>query len=198
MLLLAILAFAQCLPGLSQVRDIRSISSGTRIVSPAVVATTIATNARQGNGELELLVLWRAEPGWFMEHGATGTSQRTSGRTLASSSGGAIVTIDVGYGGTELILQYDEELREATVGGIDVPLRPGDNVILVDLVGSPRIPRILGTRMIDRTLRDHPARFENLALTPELVEFLDCEARMDDPAQQAMIGLVCASIESRN
>ena len=47
-------------------------SSGSRVVSPAVAATWITKHRQAGDGELELLVLWRGSPGWFLEGGQDG------------------------------------------------------------------------------------------------------------------------------
>jgi len=51
-----------------------SWSSPTSIISPEVMATWFTTRAANGVEQLELLVLWRGMPGWFLDPGGSGGS----------------------------------------------------------------------------------------------------------------------------
>src|SRR5688572_8573680 len=59
-------------------------TGGSRLVSPAVVATWIVRTEPRDVAELKLLVLWRGAPGWFLRTDSSGLS----GRVLTQSGGG--------------------------------------------------------------------------------------------------------------
>ena len=95
-------------------------SSGTRIMSPTVVATwatrgnpVAGSERRLSPQTLALLVLWRGTPGWFSK--GTGRSQ---------SSGGSVTTFatTVRYGDLALDLSLDYQSRKAQVQGKEVAL----------------------------------------------------------------------------
>ena len=112
--------------------------SGSRVVSPAVVATSITKQRQNGDGELELLVLWRGSPGWFLESGKDGRSGSvTWGGRASGRPGDSRETVDhqVFLGGLALHLQFNMQEQTARVQDIEVSLQNA-NVILVDRVDS--------------------------------------------------------------
>ena len=110
-----------------------SRTNATVPVSSSVVAMYIAARVEPGMERLELLVLWRGEPGWFSRAGV--------------SSGGAGGLID-GYrvhsrfGETEIEAVLDQRTETATVLGQRLDLRHA-NVVLIDGVGTQ--PAVVGT-----------------------------------------------------
>ena len=56
----------------------RNPGGGTSVISPVVVARWF-TNRKAEVEELELLVLWRGTPGWFLQPGGSGSSGSGTG-----------------------------------------------------------------------------------------------------------------------
>lgn len=169
-------------------------SGGTRIVSPTVVATW-ATRGNAGTGAgsdrkrgpqtLGLLVLWRGTPGWF-----------SKGTSRSRSSGGSATTFatTVRQGDLELDLSVDYQSRRARVQGKEVTL--GDaNVILVDRVDGAEGPQVVKMLSIDAQVTETPLRLESvLKRSPEIVSFLQCDAKLPDPKMQPMVDTICAGV----
>ena len=175
-------------------------SSGSRVVSPAVAATWITKHRQAGDGELELLVLWRGSPGWFLEGGQDGRSgSSTWGGTSAGGPGGSQETVDhqVFLGGLTLNLQFNRRPRTARVQDIGVSLQNA-NVILVDQVDSREALTVVGTRWIDPQVSGAPVRIEQvLGRSSELVAFLRCNASLPDPLMQRMVQMICRELLNR-
>ena len=165
------------------------------MVSPAVVATTITKQGQSGEGELELLVLWRGSPGWFLEGG-----QDNHGGDItfggAAAGGPETVVHKVFLGGLELTLRYDRRKRTARVQDIEVSVHnAARNAILVDRVNSDDALTIVGTRWIDPRMSGAPVRIEQvLGRSSELVAFLRCDANLADPLVGEMVQMICREL----
>ena len=113
---------------------------------------------------LELLVLWRGTPGWFLRPASGGgsvsfedtveyprpgrdTSRPEQARALAGRRRGSTVTIR--QGSVLLELRFDPESAIVYVQGHLVRLNE-DNVVLVDDVDGPAGPQVAGTLRIDQ------------------------------------------------
>ena len=174
--------------------------SGSRVVSPAVVATSITKQRQNGDGELELLVLWRGSPGWFLEGGKDGRSGSvTWGGRASGRPGDSRETVDhqVFLGGLALHLQFNMQERTARVQDIEVSLQNA-NVILVDQVDSREDLTVVGTRWVDPQISGVPVRIEQiLGRASELVDFLRCDASVPDPLVQGMVQMICDELLNR-
>src|SRR4051812_47552789 len=76
-------------------------SSGSGVVSPAVVATWIVREEPESLPKLELLVLWRGTPGWFMSGDSQGSSVSGSSQ-LAGEDGRGLIVEQLVYGNVRL------------------------------------------------------------------------------------------------
>lgn len=162
------------------------------MVSPVPLMTWVTRFGHDGVHALDLIVLWRGEPGWFMR------------RTSRSASGGGSAGVfhsTIRYGGLELQVTFESVTRVADVQGKRVELRDA-NVILVDDVGTAAGPRIVGTLRIDPAMTpsgDGPLRMEEvLRRSSEVVSFLRCDAAMPGGKGQAMVDRICAHVLGRS
>ena len=167
-------------------------AGGSRPVSPAVVATLFTSHGQAGDGELEVLVLWRGSPGWFLEGGRDESS--------GSRTGGSGETWDhhFFFGDFTLNLQFNRQTRTARVQDIEVSLQDA-NVILVDQVDSRDALTVVGTRWIDPQVGDPPVRdVQVLGRSSELVDFLRCDASLPDrlarPLVRKMLQMTCRQL----
>lgn len=135
------------------------MSSGSRVVSPAVVATWISQYEPPRFTELELLVLWRGTPGWFMRSDG---GESTSGSMGPPGQSGGVagergpVVHQISFGGLKLVLRFDPQTRSAQIQDREISLSDA-NVILGrrgrqhrraesrrDLLGRSTVPGITG------------------------------------------------------
>src|SRR5687768_9343404 len=84
-------------------------SMPTSVISPVVVASWFTERAANGREQLQLLVLWRGTPGWFMGGGG---EDRSSSTYPAN-----VTTRRLTYGSVTLTLDYDWSKRGAVVNG---------------------------------------------------------------------------------
>ena len=163
-------------------------SSATQVISPVALMTWATRFGHDGVHTLDLIVLWRGAPGWFMRGGP----QR-------SSSGGGTESFQstARYGDVEVQVTLQTAKRIAEVQGQKVEL--GDaNVILVDGVDTAGAATVVRTLRIDPAVpfsQDGRPRVEEvLRRSPEIVAFLQCQTAMPDGRGQAMIDLICAQV----
>ena len=172
-------------------------SSGSRLVSPAVVATWLVRRVPQGTRELELLVLWRGNPGWFMRAGSNESSGSVSSGSAGDESDRGILVEHLSYGGIVLDLEFDRSRRTARVQDHDVSLQSA-NVILVDEVDGATGPQIAGSLQVDPLYPDEPAGIEVvIRRNPELYDFLRCDTKVPDANTQSMIDKICEQMKPR-
>ena len=172
-------------------------SSGSRLVSPSVVATWIVRKEAHGTSQLELLVLWRGTPGWFMRAGSEESSNSDSIQSTEDDRGGGTVVEQLSYGGLRLELEFDRAKRTARVQNHDVGLESA-NVILVDEVDAVDGPQIAGSLHVDPSLTSEPAEVEAIVRrSPEIYEFLRCDASVPDANTQEVIETLCARMKPK-
>jgi hypothetical protein len=155
-------------------------------MSPSVLATFIAHGEPlpfspgqpppvppTGPLTLDLLVLWRGAPGWYLKGGHS-----------AASGGGddkGHVNVQMQRGGVELDLTLDRQKGVAVIAGNEVVL-DGANVVLVDGVGVPGGLTFAGTGSVDPKVEDlKTGAYAVLRGAPDLIPFLRCEVRVEDP-----------------
>ena len=147
-----------------------SWSSPTSVISPVVMASWFTSRAPNGVEQLELLVLWRGTPGWFLDPGGSGGSGGGSApysTWIKRIRGNRTLT---------LTLDYDPPKRLAVVQGTRLELA-GNNVVFVDDVDSPDGPRVIRTMSIARAM---PGSWGQIGLvlreSPEIMSFLRCDS----------------------
>ena len=169
-------------------------AGSNRVISPAVVAYWQQHDTGDGTGRLDLLVLWRGTPGWFTRGNGTSGSGRTSGGFGQWHAAHAMT-----YGDISLVIELQSSSKDfdpaTTIVKIldrDIPLRD-TNVVLIDGVDS-------GKATIIRTLRVEPQFVGSdpvaavVKRSPELFEFLQCDATLPDPQMQSMMTFLCGQM----
>jgi hypothetical protein len=146
---------------------------------------------------LDLLVLWRGTPGWFMAGSGGGASGGGSSPPSAGEGQRGPEVQRLFFGGLSLEVQFDPVTGTAQIEDEAVSLQ-GVNVILVDEVDSAHGLRIAGTEWVDPQLPESPVQIEALVRrSPELFSFLRCDKRLPDPQVQHMIDLICAQMRGQ-
>ena len=157
---------------------------GSFPISPAVMATFIAHGEPQpppippqtltGPMTLDLLVLWRGAPGWFLK------GDHSSGSSWGDDRGHVNVRLE--QGGVVLEIDLNKQNGTARIAGHDLAL--GDaNVILVDGVDLPEGPKVVGTQSVDPLTEPLPdGLYIILRRAPDLLPFMQCGAVLPDTA----------------
>ena len=120
-------------------------NSGTAPVSPSVMATQMASVDAAGRGTLQLLVLWRGSPGWFIKGGGASQWRR---RIQADPGRARSYSHWISQGGVNLSLRFDPAARKVWIQDTEIALDDA-NVMLVDGVDSPAGPQVVRTLRID-------------------------------------------------
>ena len=173
-------------------------TGGTAPVSPSVLATEMCIVDGAGRGTLELLVLWRGSPGWFMKGGGGSSGGGGSaGSTMGGGPSPMIRSSWISQGGVNLSVRLDPGARKAWIQENEIDL--GDtNVILVDGVDSPAGPHVVRTLRIDPEYQTEPKKPMPAQMfirrSPELVEFLQCGVPVSglQPYEQKVFDTWCA------
>ena len=188
--LAAVLMVAQPFPG-------GGSNSGTAPVSPSVMATELGSVDAAGRGTLQLLILWRGTPGWFMRGG--GGSSSGGGGSMAPGSS-MIFSHWISQGGVNLTVRFDPAVRKVWIQDREIALDDA-NVVLVDGVDSPAGLQIMRTLRIDpeyQTMPRRPVPAQTfIRRSPELVEFLQCDATVAGLStyEQEMFDLLCTRVK---
>jgi hypothetical protein len=166
-------------------------SSGGGELSGSVSATWTAIGPPpNGPWTLDLLVLWRGTPGWWHTPGIG--SMTASDNPIGGQP--RLITQSVAVGGRTLELRFDPQTREARLQSQLVNLGEG-NVLLVDDVDHATGPRIVGSVRVDSVFDNSGNGMDALLRqSPELVDFLRCDAVMTDANMQEMMSRRCAEI----
>ena len=147
-------------------------------------------HGQPGDGELDVLVLWRGSPGWFLQSGRDGHS----GSRTRTRGPGETVDHHFSFDDLTLNLQFNRRARTARVQDIEVSLQNA-NVILVDQVNSRETLTVVGTRWINPQVGTSPVRVEQvLRRSSELVDFLRCNASLPDSSAKEMVQRICREL----
>ena len=192
-LLLGPSASSQTRPGTA------ATSGGSRIISPSVVATAIFESSSGGDAELQLLVLWRGAPGWFL--GADQRGSWTRGDSGPASRDSAVpenvIVHLLSFGTRSFEVRLHSNREAAEVAGQVVSLREG-RAVIVDGVDRERGSIVVGTRQIGTRASGIPPRIEPLLReAPELAAFLRCEQSLENVSIQTMVAETCRQILGR-
>jgi hypothetical protein len=149
----------------------RSWDGSFDTISPSVLEAAFAHAEPSGSWKLDLLVLWRGAPGWFLAGGANGTtSSGGNGRPIIMHNRHADVDFDV---------IFDRAARIARVADTTIRLDE-TNVVLVD--GMPHQQKIVGTRLVNFPMDEPPIGLQAVfRASPELDAFLRCNETLGDP-----------------
>jgi len=152
-----------------------STTCGTNIVSATVVATYCSH--RVGDDEkLDLLILWRGQPGWFQRRGI-GPSGTRGSRTMGGGLNGQVSDYRT-YDGVTVGFDADFDAGTVTIGNTQLPLAQVSTV-LVDEVDSRAGPHLASGPHIAVTVKS--AVDPNVVVigrSDALVDYLQCEIPM--------------------
>ncbi|HEY2796915.1 MAG TPA: hypothetical protein VGK26_03420 [Thermoanaerobaculia bacterium] len=165
--------------------------SGSPPVSAGVVATWFASHAGDAAPELDLLILWRGAPGWFLKPHTGG--KKETGSMSSSHGRPERVTARAEMAGVVLEAELDVARRHARVGPHEIDLGES-NVVLIDGVDEERGFRLAGLLKVDRAFPSSPDVAPVLARSAEVVAFLRCETAVEDPSIDAMLHATCDRI----
>lgn len=174
--------------------SIGGTTGGSRLVSPAVVATWFFRTGPGDVSELELLVLWRGTPGWFLRADSSGSSGRMTTQSGGRVNDGLRVH-NAFFGGVALNVEFDPRKHTARIREKEIPLESA-NVILVDAVDGPDGPQVLRLLRVDPALPESSPRIESIVRrSPDLLSFLRCDSKVPDSQVQSMLDAVCAQMK---
>ena len=175
-------------------------SGGTAPVSLSVLATSMCVVDASGRGTLELLILWRGSPGWFRKSDGGGGSSSGGGGSMGPGNTPMIRNEWISQGGVNLAVRFDPAARKVWIQEKDIALDDA-NVVLVDGVDSPAGPQVVRTLRIDpeyQTTPRGPVPSQTfIRRSPELVEFLQCDATVAGLStyEQQMFDLLCTRVK---
>jgi hypothetical protein len=173
----------------------RQPSSASNVVlSPAVVAYWQTHDNGDGTGSLDLLILWRGTPGWFLRGdgssgggvGGGGFGHWTISHTM--TYGDVSVSFDLISSSPD----FDPATTVAQILGSEIGLRD-TNVVLIDGVDSGP-PTIVATQHVDPAFTGRDPVAVIVKRSPELFEFLRCDITLPDPNQQAIMSFLCGRV----
>ncbi len=157
--------------------------SSSRPVSPVAVVTWFGRHAGDA-AVLELLVVWRGSPGWFL-----------AGQSGGSGGGGmgGDVNATLRYGAVHLSVSYSPAKDVVTIQDTESRLG-GNNVVLVDHVDTPDGPKVVATHRVDPAVPDSKQVEVAMRRSHEVIAFLRCGTAMPDARMQPMIDKICEQI----
>ena len=145
-------------------------ASSTQPVSPVAMATWKTRYDHTGQHTLQLLILWRGQPGWYL----------LPGRRMSSSGGNENGFSETSqFGSVELRLHLDLTTRVLLVQEQRVELGE-NNVVLVDSVDVPGKVKVVSLLRTDPEVSSNGARPDIeafLAGSAEIMSFLRCDAQ---------------------
>jgi hypothetical protein len=166
-------------------RDRPYFTSATQIASPAVVATWMKRVHNEVE-TLQLLVLWRGRPGWFISGGHRASAGGTGDTWWASAE----------YAGVPLSVTFDAMTRVAEIQGRRMTLAKDVNVLLVDGVDGPAPALTISMAYVDpATPTPGNPLPPLLRQSDRLVEFLQCHLTVPQVSVQKALDMLCAQVK---
>ena len=154
------------------------------LLSPWVEATYVAHQDTTGSSRLNVLVLWRGEPGWTRGLGVSSQWSR-SGIISAQGHGRGLV----------LTFTYKPDANYLQVQGRTINLTGGGNVVLIDKIDGPAEAMTTAVRTVEPQMPLETQIEPVIRRSPELKAFLRCDAPLADPSLQALARTLCVRIE---
>lgn len=191
--LVAILIVATFAMSVGDVQSRRGVTSrGSGELSASVVATwTAHSDEPSGTQELDLLILWRGSPGWFVR--SSGTEMLDDPRLTENRDGVILTTVlhRILFDDHTLELQFDPRSRIARVQDDVIQIRAA-NVILLDEVDGAGGVQVLAAVTVNPQFAESIGIVDLVRRSPQLVEFLRCDSKMSDSDRQQILDRVCA------
>jgi hypothetical protein len=156
-----------------------------RFLSASVYAEWFTHREPSGETLLDLLVLWRGEPGWW----AKGT-----GKDSSSGGSGSRLTSTSHVGGQELRIVFDRSVKSAEIQAQTLRLDRA-NVVMVDDVAAAT-PKFT-TATVDPTLPSSIDIHVAVQRSPDVQKFLRCDETLPDARMQSYVALVCNRMMGR-
>jgi hypothetical protein len=179
---------------ISPIVHAQTSAGSNRVLSPTTVAYWQQHDNGDGTGSLDVLVLWRGTPGWFLRgNGTSGGGGPNGGFGQWQASHWMTygdITLTLGFKSTSK--DFDPASTVVTIFDREIALQD-TNVVLIDGVDSGT-PNIVGTRYVEPRFSGQDAVAAIVKRTPELFEFLRCDVTLPDANQQAMMALVCGQM----
>ena len=176
---------ASCLLGLAVLAQARLVTSqgvvqgATEPVSPSVVATWTTVPGQQ---VVDVLVLWRGEPGWF----------NASPRRQSSADGANEFTSTSVFGSLSLNVRFDRVSRRGKINNaLDFDLRE-QQIVLVDHVDTQ--PVLAGTLPLSGEIKDGLIA-SGIRQSDAAVKFLQCDMNSPAIANSPMWTKVCGRLK---
>jgi hypothetical protein len=167
----------------------RATGTSSQPVSNSTILTWFA-RIDEDVRQLELLVLWRGAPRWYLR-GSSSMSGGGSGHAFHSTTR---------FGDIDLQVDFDAQARVAHVQGMRVELHD-DNVILVDDIAGPGKPKVAGTRRIDMSLPQPdgvpPSFGAVLRRSSEVLSFVGCDAEPSGAKASATPDRWCEQLRTK-
>ena len=160
-----------------------AVSLGSGVAS--VLALWMSHQDEKGLAVLDVLALWRGEPGWCL-HGP---------RFFGGSGDLAATSAKAQIAGLDLTASLRPGARSVDVLGQTVSLADGRNVLLIDHIDGPAAGVTIDTRSIDPHLESSGPITPVLRRTPELKAFLRCGTPLADSSLQPVADRLCALID---
>ena len=164
----AALAFAQSMAGFGG-------TTGSLPVSPSVMATIMSSVDADGNGTLDLLVLWRGNAGWF-EAGRrrpAGLADQAGSDRAGGASRPDVRTAWLSQGGVSLSVRFEPSSRKVWIQDQEIDLNES-NVVLVDQVDQS------GGLLVLKVLRIDPSFRATMQLPPQGAERMGASLEVRD------------------
>jgi hypothetical protein len=157
-------------------------------VSSVALVTWVTRFGHDGIHTLELLVVWRGQPGWFLRVGSQSSSGGGSGTSFHTTSR---------FGDVELRLDFDSATHTAALQGQRVDLGES-NVVLVDNVDRLDDLSVGGLLHVDTAVplldTGRPDIDAVLMRSGEIVSFLKCDVTLPGGRGPGVVAPTCARL----
>jgi hypothetical protein len=139
--------------------------------------------------ELDLAVIWRGSPGWFME----GTGFSTSGGGTSASFQQTLT-----YGNQVLSLQFVRLTRRLVILDSDPMDLEEANVVLVDEVDNSQKIRVISKLRIPDKLTGPGELTVPFGRSQEIFEFLRCNVVVPKLTARPIVETLCRDLRAAN
>ncbi len=166
--------------------------SGQGAVSSNVMSWWLAHREDTSTSVLDLLILWRGSPGWiFRGRSITGSGSSRQG------FGSNTITETMLVGDRSLTWTLDVVAKSITILNQSFSLTDV-NVLLIDGGDSTQGSELVRALQIDPRYLAEPMHFEvAVRRSPELLQFMQCDAQLDTQREQLIADLICARFAGR-
>jgi hypothetical protein len=164
-----------------------SVTSGTQPISAVALVTWVSKQGRPN--ELDLAIVWRGRPGWFME----GQGSRESGGGTST-----MLQQTITRGETSLSFRFVFLSRQLTIlDGPAIDLEDA-NVVLVDNVSDPRKTAVVMKLTIPSKLTGPGELVPPFGRSHEIFPFLQCEVEVPEPMARPVFERLCRDLRAAN